>query len=147
MAKKKRSEKHTHRPQARQSTQPGNKFSFRELKLPRVFLLLIVLLTVIIYLPTFTAGFVWDDDNYIRNNELIRTFDIGGIFSDYVIGNYHPITVLVLAVEYQLFGLNETWYHLVNVLLHAVNVLLVYNVILLLSKKEIASLDTGFLEE
>jgi hypothetical protein len=33
----------------------------------------LVLLTVVAYAPAFTAGFIWDDDDYIQNNYNLRT--------------------------------------------------------------------------
>ena len=145
MAKKRKSEKHIHHHVTAPVNQQPPKPLFSELTFPSIALILILLVTIIIYIPTFNAGFVWDDINYIQNNELIHTFDIGGILSDYVMGNYHPVTILVFAIEYQIFGLDETGYHLVNLLLHLANVLLVYYAILLLTKKEMVALVTALL--
>ncbi len=66
---------------------------------------LILALTFVVYLPVFQCGFVWDDVVYVVNNPLLPSFDLGGIFSEYVAGNYHPFSMLALAVEYQFFGL------------------------------------------
>jgi len=96
----------------------------------------ILILTVLVYLPVFNAGFVnWDDTTYIRDNALIRTIDLRAIFSTYQLGNYHPLTMLVYAIEYQLWGLNETGYHAMNLLLHLLNTMLVFYIIYQLAKK------------
>src|SRR6185369_10292782 len=63
----------------------------------------------------------------------------------YVVGNYHPLTVLTFAIEYQLFGIAEKGYHVVNLLLHLLNVLLVFRVVLLLSDKSWVALIAAFL--
>ena len=145
MAKKKRSEKHVHIHPTDSFKQPSKSFSVTDLKFPVLALGLTFLITVIIYFPIFKAGFVWDDTYYIQTNELIRGLNLGDIFSKYVMGNYHPLTMLVFTIEYQLFDLNETGYHTVNLLLHLTNVLLVYYSIFLLSKKDIVALVAALL--
>lgn len=50
-------------------------------------------------------------------------------------GNYHPFTILTFAIEYYFFGLNETGYHTVNLLLHLMNAILVFRAVLLLGNK------------
>src|SRR5262245_8477009 len=132
MAKKKRSEKHIHLHHVTEIKQTDKSFSFKDLTFLSPELGLILLITVIAYLTVFKAGFVWDDTNYVQNNHLIRSLDLGSIFSNYVMGNYHPLTVLAFAMEYKFFGLNATGYHIINLLLHLANVLLVYYALLLL---------------
>jgi protein O-mannosyl-transferase len=34
---------------------------------------LIVLLTFVVYLPALRGGFIWDDDDYVTNNRLLRS--------------------------------------------------------------------------
>ncbi len=145
MAKKKRSEKHIHayHDSAIKESSPG--FSFKVPKFPVVSLALILLITLLAYIPVFSAGFVWDDTSYVQNNQQIRSIDLKYIFSKYVMGNYHPVTMLVLATEYQLFGLNETGYHIINLLFHLANVLLVYYAVYLLSNKNNVALITALL--
>ena len=103
-------------------------------------LLGILLVSFFSYMPVFQNGFVnWDESIYIQDNLLIRSLNLKDIFSTFQIGNYHPLTMLVYAIEYKLFGLNETGYHTVNLLLHILNVFLVYQLIILLSDKLIVA--------
>lgn len=101
---------------------------------------IILIISFIAYWPALQNGLLaWDDDNYIKNNPLVHTINLKEIFSTYVMGNYHPLTILTFAAEYQLFGLNETAYHAFNLLLHLLNVVLVFYAILLFSgKSEVA---------
>src|ERR1035438_10434020 len=80
-------------------------------------------------------GFFWDDYEYIVDNPIIRSFNMKEIFSSYVVSNYHPLTILTMTMEYHLFGLNVTGYHVVNLLFHLFNVLLVFYAVYLLSNK------------
>lgn len=89
---------------------------------------IIAVLTFLVYIPVFSNGFVnLDDDRYIENQHLIRSFDIGAIFGSngFVMGNYHPLVMLVYTIIYHFFELNPVAYHTVNLLIHLVNSCLV----------------------
>ncbi|MGA2824073.1 MAG: phospholipid carrier-dependent glycosyltransferase, partial [Bacteroidales bacterium] len=99
-------------------------------------LIIIILISFITYLPVFHNSLLaWDDDGYIKNNPLIYSINLKEIFSQYVLGNYHPVTILTLATEYHFFGSNETGYHVVNLFLHLLNVIFVFYTVFLLSDK------------
>ena len=87
-----------------------------------------VLLVLIAYLPVFTAGFVnWDDDDYVVKNTVIRSFaNMKEIVTGPVQGNYHPLTMFSLALNYAVSGLKPFSYHFINLLLHLMNMVLVY---------------------
>jgi protein O-mannosyl-transferase len=107
---------------------------------------LIILISIIAYLPVFHNNLLdWDDQGYIKNNLLVHSFNVKGIFSQYVMGNYHPFTMLTFAAEYHLFGLNAAGYHAVNLLLHLINVILVFYVVFLLSEKVAVALVAALL--
>ncbi len=94
----------------------------------------ILLLTLIVYGSTFNSSFVWDDAVYIQKNPLLYPLNVSTIFTSYLAGNYHPLTVLVHAIEFKFFGYKESGYHVVNVLIHLINTLLVFFVIRNLSQ-------------
>ncbi len=101
----------------------------------------ILLVSLFAYLPVFQNGFVnWDDDQYIQGNRLIHSKNLKEIFSSYFMGNYHPFTLLILAFEFKIFGMNPAGYHIVNLLLHLMNIILVYYSVLLLSEKHLVAL-------
>jgi tetratricopeptide (TPR) repeat protein len=117
---------------------PGNSAAARQNYLLPLFIILLA--TIISYLPVFHNGFInLDDDKYIQNNLLIRSINIKEIFSHFFEGNYHPLTLFVYSIEFQFWGLNANGYHAINLLLHLFNAVLVFYIILLLTdKKEIA---------
>lgn len=87
-----------------------------------------LLLTLWAYIPSFSAHFVnWDDDEYVVQNTMIRSF---GNWKDLLLtdmqGNYHPLTMFSLAVNYAISGEKAWSYHTFNILLHLLNVLLVF---------------------
>ncbi len=108
-------------------------------------LLIIALITFVVYLPALHNGFVWDDDDYIRNNPLIRSINFKEIFSGYVMGNYHPLTILTHAFEFHFFDLSEKGYHTINLLIHILNVILVFYTVFLLSEKTAIALVASLL--
>ncbi|GMR05076.1 MAG: hypothetical protein BMS9Abin23_1008 [Thermodesulfobacteriota bacterium] len=88
-----------------------------------------------VFLNTLYNGFVYDDESIIVNNGWIRDFShIPEIFSSTLWGfklgadsnYYRPLVHLVLLAEYQVFGLAAWAYHLVNVIFHGLNTVLVY---------------------
>ena len=95
-----------------------------------------LLFTLIAYIPSFTADFVsWDDGDYVTSNTMIRSFsNFNDFFTTPVQGNYHPLTMMSLALNYAISGDNAWSYHVLNVLLHLLNVFLVYLFIMALSK-------------
>lgn len=95
----------------------------------------IIMITFIAYLPVLKNGFVWDDQLYIMSNTLLNPIDLLKIFTQNVGGNYHPLTILTLAIELHFFGINETGYHAINLLLHLLNVILVFYTVFLLCDK------------
>jgi protein O-mannosyl-transferase len=106
----------------------------------------IVLISAVAYLPVFHNGLLdWDDEGYIKNNPLIYSINLKEIFSRNLMGNYHPITVLTLALEYHFFGLSTEGYHSVNLILHLLNVLLVFYAVYLISGKAPVALVASLL--
>lgn len=89
---------------------------------------LIVLLTLLAYLPALKAGFIWDDDAYVTHNHLLTAPD--GLFRIWFSfdspSQYFPLTYTSLRIDRTLWGLNPFGYHLINVLLHSANALLVW---------------------
>ena len=89
--------------------------------------LLLVVLIFIAYLPALHSGFIWDDDDAVTNNLLLRTMD--GLWKIWthpsVIpqGHYWPMVYTTFWMEYHLWGLSSFGYHFVNILLHIVKFL------------------------
>ncbi len=100
-----------------------------------LYLCTILLLTIIAYWPALKGEFLnWDDPDYVLNNLTIRSLgNIKQIFSTPIQGNYHPITMLSLAINYAISELNPVSYHVFNLLLHIANSILVFYFILKLT--------------
>ncbi|MEZ4883324.1 MAG: tetratricopeptide repeat protein [Chitinophagales bacterium] len=101
----------------------------------------ILAITFIAYIPALSGEFNnWDDQLYVTDSKLIQDISPSGlikIFSTEVAANYHPLTILSLAINYQISGLSPFSYHLFNVLLHLLNVFLVFYFTYLLTRRNL----------
>lgn len=90
----------------------------------------ILVVTLITWLPLLRNGFVtWDDDEYIIENVFIRNLDwplLRWSFTEFVQGNWHPLTNISHALDYALWGLDPFGHHLSSLILHLANTLLVF---------------------
>jgi tetratricopeptide (TPR) repeat protein len=96
-----------------------------------IFGLLLVAVTILVYRPAWNGGFLWDDDAYVTNNDLLTASD--GFrriwFSLDSPSQYFPLVYTTFRIERALWGLNPSGYHWVNLLLHVANALLVWRVL------------------
>jgi len=92
---------------------------------------LIFLATLVAYIPAMRGGYIWDDDHYITENTTLRTLDgLRRIWLEpKALPQYYPLVHTSFWVEYQLWQLHPFGYHLVNVLLHALNAILLLMVL------------------
>jgi tetratricopeptide (TPR) repeat protein len=87
---------------------------------------IIVLLTLLAYIPAMRGGYIWDDNAHITDNAALRSSDgLAKIWFDpKVLPQYYPLVHTTFWVEYHVWQLHPFGYHLVNVLLHAFNAIL-----------------------
>lgn len=85
--------------------------------------------TLVVYLPSVTNGFVWDDKLHLLDNIVLKRNGLFRVWftADYI--NYWPLTWSSYWIEYQLWGFHPTGYHVTNVLLHTVASLLLWRVL------------------
>jgi len=93
--------------------------------------LLLVVTTILAYQPAWHGGFIWDDDAYIANNELLTAPD--GLrriwFSLDSPSQYFPLVYTMFRFERAWWGLSPTGYHFVNILLHIANALILWSLL------------------
>lgn len=110
----------------------------------KIVLPILILITLVVYFKSLNNKFTnWDDDFYVTENQDIRTlngdsiaYTLQNTFKTYVVGNYHPLTMLTYCLEYEKFKLDPKPYHLTNLILHILNTLLVFGFIWLLTKQQ-----------
>jgi len=88
----------------------------------------LVFLTLLAYLPALGNGFVWDDDEYVTHSQFIH--DLDGLRRSWTEPaatlQYYPLVRTSFWLEHKLWGLTPTGYHATNILLHALNALLLW---------------------
>jgi len=97
---------------------------------------LLALVTLGLYSPALRHPFVnYDDGPYVVANAHVNSgLNWGNIkwaFTATTVGNWHPLTLISHQLDCQLFGLHAGGHHLTSILLHALNVVLLF---LLLSR-------------
>lgn len=93
---------------------------------------IIILVTLVIYIPSLHNGFVTMDDGLlITKNANVLHFTphtLWAIFTTFDPELYIPLTLLTYQLEVALFGLHPFVFHFVNLLLHVGTALLVFSV-------------------
>ncbi|MGA3284306.1 MAG: tetratricopeptide repeat protein, partial [Verrucomicrobiota bacterium] len=106
---------------------------------PRIIGLLLALVTLLVYLPVCHYSFVnYDDGDYVTENHVVQDgltwVGVAWAFTTWHSSNWHPLTWLSHMLDCELFGLNPGGHHLVNVLFHAANVVLLFTLLLRLTE-------------
>lgn len=115
--------------------------------------LLVVIAVFLVYVQVVTHEFIsYDDGIYVTNNECVkagitlenvqRAFSLKGCSSRTY---YHPVTWLSHMLDIQFYGLKPGLHHLTNVLLHVLNVALLFAILLLATRSPWPSLITAAL--
>ena len=114
---------------------PANAARRRRAEAPA--LLGLALLVWACYFPALSGGFVWDDAIFAEEPVIHRWSGLWNIwFSPADItneGHYWPIVYTTFWLEHKLWGLAPLGYHLVNVVLHLANTVLVWRLLLALA--------------
>lgn len=103
-----------------------------------------------LYYPCLGYGFVYDDSELILANRWILSFsNIPEVFTTHTFGfkeggyqaiSYRPMLFLIYMAEYAFFGFSAWPWHLVNVVMHALNAVLVFFIL----RRMIESEGRGF---
>ncbi len=92
---------------------------------------LLMLVTILVYWPATNNDFVnYDDDAYVTGNSHVQSgLTLGSMewaLLHPVSCNWQPVTMWSHMLDCQVFGLHPWGHHLTNVLLHAINAMLVF---------------------
>lgn len=98
---------------------------------PWLIALLLVAITLLSYWPTLSNGFInYDDPGYATQNRFLQPGltlnNISWAFRATIMANWHPLTWISHMVDIQLFGLHAAGHHATSLLLHALNVVLLF---------------------
>lgn len=105
-------------------------------------LLLLIAIPVIAYANSLQNTFVYDDVFTITDNYFIRDWgNLSAFFThDYFQSSgevtYRPVVTLSYFIDYSIWRLNPAGFHLTNILLHTLNGILVYKLLLSMSRNK-----------
>lgn len=109
----------------------------------------LAMLPILLYATSLWNGFVnWDDGPLILENPWIRGLtweNIRHAFTSYDPELYVPLTLTSYQMTYMIGELNPFWFHGGNLLLHVINVLLVYMITFKLTRRLPAAIAVGLL--
>ncbi len=99
---------------------------------------LLIIIVSVAFHSTLQFEFTgYDEHNQVVENPFIRslsTDNLYRIFTNFSTRSYYPMRLLSSAVDYQLWGLNPGGHHLTNLILHILNVSILYLTLLRLIK-------------
>lgn len=109
-----------------------------------LFLAMILIFTLLLYIPSLQNDILtgWDDGEYIYNED-ITTFSLQNIansFSSYYLGMYQPLAIISYMINHLIAGDSPFIYHFTNLLIHLINVFLVFILIYRLKKNSTVAL-------
>ena len=123
----------------------NSKATQHKILVPVLICLALAILTIITFWSLKDCGFINLDDNaYVYENAYVQSglnwnSIIQAFSSDIIvagkIGHWHPLTWLSLMLDYQIFGLNPQGYHLMNLLFHVMNTILLFLILRRMTKK------------
>lgn len=92
---------------------------------------LLVLVTVLAFWQVGRSGFInFDDNQYVTaNNTVKQGITAKGIVWAFTTGhasNWHPLTWISHMTDVQLFGLHPAWHHVMSLLFHLANTVLLF---------------------
>ncbi|MFZ5866630.1 MAG: tetratricopeptide repeat protein [Thermodesulfobacteriota bacterium] len=100
---------------------------------------------LLVFLPSAGNDFVdWDDYAFVTRNHHIRTLDLRAIswmFTTFYQGAWHPLTWFSHGMDVAVGALNPSFHHLMNVLIHCVNVLLFFALCVSLQERLVVGRD------
>jgi hypothetical protein len=87
------------------------------------------LVVVLVYLPVWNAGFIWDDPLVVTANPVIvGPLGLGDIWTTRL-ADICPFTLTTFWLEHALWGLAPAPYHVVNILFHAGGAIVLWRVL------------------
>lgn len=114
----------------------------RSRRTPWWILVAVIAATGLAYLPSLGNGFTnWDDPVYVTGNPMVLgplAGHLGPLFTSVVSLNYHPLTMLSLALDRAVQGPSPRGFHLTNLLFHLLNTALVFRLAYLLGGRRTA---------
>jgi tetratricopeptide (TPR) repeat protein len=84
-------------------------------------------LVAVVYWPAIHGGFVFDDDTLVTRSDVVQAADgLSRIWFTTQSIDYWPVTNTSFWIEWRLWGLDPTGYHITNMALHSMSAVLLW---------------------
>ena len=119
--------------------------------------LIMLVLVIVAYWPAFSAGYIWDDDDYVTENPALKSAEgLDGLRYIWIprhTPQYYPVVFTSFWIEEQIYpedptspgGKSAAGYHVVNVAFHAANSLLIIVLLRVLGIRDLLAWAIAFL--
>jgi protein O-mannosyl-transferase len=92
----------------------------------------LLVLCVAAYWPLRWAGYIWDDDVWLTANPFVQHWS--GLWYIWFVprstlSQYYPLIYTAFLLQFKMWGLNPLGYHLVNIILQAINSVLLWRIL------------------
>ena len=116
--------------------------------LPASIILLII--TLLTYQSVLSHDFIlnWDDEDYVLLNNAVRGITpehLKEAFSSNYVGNFAPVQIVSYMLDYQLWGLDPADFHRSNIIIHAINGILFYLLLIRCRLTPVAAFAAAFI--
>jgi protein O-mannosyl-transferase len=113
------------------SSRPPDRLFISQQKRSTILCLVLALATLAFYNPVVRNHFTnFDDNGYVTENDHVHAGltwqTVKWAFTSREYANWHPLTWLSHALDYQLFKLNPVGHHYINLLFHTGNAILLF---------------------
>jgi tetratricopeptide (TPR) repeat protein len=90
--------------------------------------LFLIIISFLVFVPAINGGFLnWDDTIYILNNPLLyEGISLESFLNIYQIDQHISLVLFSFLVQIKIFGTDPVFFHFINIIIHVINVLLVY---------------------
>ncbi len=115
--------------------------------------ILLIALVIIVYWPSFSGDFIFDDNNLVKNNPYVKSLHSissylaqeDGIVDKTVnthlhTGFYRPLLNFSYYIDYKVWGMKAFGFRLTNIVLHGLCCLLIFQLLLRLNTNRTAAL-------
>lgn len=96
-------------------------------------IVLFIAIGFFVYLPTLFGAFIWDDEDFVHQNQYVKEFRFTKFFRENAIAGrgkisnyYRPVQLTYYALIHNIFGFNPFWYHAGSVMLHVFTAIVVF---------------------
>lgn len=113
-------------------------------------LVVVLVMSIWLYLPVLDyTWLVGPDQEFVQNNEALADLDANNLWDVFltdVNGRYQPLSMLSYAMDDLIFPNEKArGHHLINLILHLLNILLLFRIVKLLSRSGIAAISAALL--